>query len=211
MIIGDGSGHGVDVTYEFGQVGIGQDLIDRRGNCGNLSSAVGPFAVDEGLVTPTEPVTTVRFLNTNTNKVIVAHVPTRDGRFDPVGDFELPGVPGTGSRLQLDYLDPSGAVTGQLLPSGNVVDNLDVAGVGTIQVSLVDAANPLVFVRWEDIGLTGSSTCGTSTRTSSCEPGSKRSVRTPRSSPASPTRSRTPRSAFRPCRSSRSWAHRVTT
>jgi 2-methylaconitate cis-trans-isomerase PrpF len=155
VIIGDGSAHDVDVTYEFGQVGIGQDLIDRRGNCGNLSSAVGPFAVDEGLVTPTDPVTIVRFLNTNTNKVIVAHVPTRDGRFDPVGDFELPGVPGTGSRLQLEYLDPSGAVTGSLLPSGHVVDSLDVPGVGTISVSLVDAANPLVFVRWEDIGLTG--------------------------------------------------------
>jgi 2-methylaconitate cis-trans-isomerase PrpF len=155
MVIGDGSAHGVDVTYEFGQVGIGQDLIDRRGNCGNLSSAVGPFAVDEGLVPATDPVTTVRFLNTNTNKVIVAHVPTRDGRFDPVGDFELPGVPGTGSRLQLDYLDPGGAVTGRLLPSGNPVDELDVAGVGTIPVSIVDAANPLVFVRWEDLSLTG--------------------------------------------------------
>jgi 2-methylaconitate cis-trans-isomerase PrpF len=154
-IIGDGSAHGVDVTYEFGQVGIDRPLIDRRGNCGNISSAVGPFAVDEGLVRPTDPVTEVRFLNTNTNKVIVAHVPTKDGKFDPNGDFELPGVSGTGSRLKLDYLDPSGSVTGTLLPSGNVVDELDVPGLGTIPVSLVDAANPLVFVRWEDLGLKG--------------------------------------------------------
>jgi 2-methylaconitate cis-trans-isomerase PrpF len=155
MVVGDGSAHGVDVKYEFGQVGIGQDLIDRRGNCGNLSSAVGPFAVDEGLVPATDPMTTVRFLNTNTNKVIVAHVPTRNGRFDPVGDFELPGVPGTGSRLQLDYLEPGGAVTGRLLPSGNAIDHLDLPGLGSVPVSIVDAANPLVFVRWEDLSLTG--------------------------------------------------------
>lgn len=150
-IIGDGSAYGVDVTYEFGQVGIEQPLIDRRGNCGNISSAVGPFAVDEGLVTPTDPVTVVRFLNTNTNKVIVAHVPTRDGRFDPVGSFELPGVSGTGSKLQLDYLDPAGSVTGRLLPTGNPRDQLTIPGIGVIPVSLVDAANPLVFVRWQDV------------------------------------------------------------
>ena len=154
-IIGDGAAHGVDVTYEFGQVGIDQALIDRRGNCGNISSAVGPFAVDEGLVTPTDPITIVKFLNTNTNKLIVAHVPTRNGRFDPIGDFKLPGIPGTGSRLQLDYLNPGGSVTGKLLPTGNVVDELNVPGLGSIPVSLVDAANPLVFVRWEDLGLTG--------------------------------------------------------
>lgn len=150
-IIGPGTTHGVDVTYEFGQVGIEQPLIDRRGNCGNISSAVGPFAVDEGLVTPTDPITVVRFLNTNTNKVIVAHVPTRNGRFDPVGDFELAGVPGTGSKLQLDYLDPAGSVTGKLLPTGSVRDELTIPGLGIVPVSLVDAANPLVFVRWEDV------------------------------------------------------------
>ena len=154
-IIGDGAAHGVDVTYDFGQVSIDQPLIDRRGNCGNISSAVGPFAVDEGLVRATDPVTVVRFLNLNTNKVIVAHVPTRNGQFDPMGDFELPGVPGSGSRLQLDYVEPGGAVTGRLLPTGNLVDDLEVPGLGTFQVSIVDAANPLVFVRWEDFGLRG--------------------------------------------------------
>jgi 2-methylaconitate cis-trans-isomerase PrpF len=82
-------------------------------------------------------------------------VPTRDGAFYPVGDFELPGVPGTGAPIRLDYIDPSGAVTGRLLPTGNVVDELAVPGVGTLEVSIVDAANPLVFVRWEDLGLSG--------------------------------------------------------
>lgn len=154
-VISDGRDHGVDVLYHFGQVSIDRPLIDRRGNCGNISSAVGPFAVDEGLVEATEPVTTVRFLNVNTNKLIVAHVPTRDGRFDPKGTFALPGVPGTGSSIQLDYVDPAGSVTGSLLPTGNVVDELDVPGVGRIEASIVDAANPLLFVRWESLGLTG--------------------------------------------------------
>jgi len=154
-IIGDGSAHGVDVTYEFGQVGIDRPIIDRRGNCGNISSAVGPFAVDEGLVVATDPMTTVRFLNTNTNKVIEAHVPTRNGKFDPTGDFELPGVSGTASMIKLDYLDPAGSVTGKLLPSGNPSDELNIPGLGTVRISLVDAANPLVFVLWEDLGLTG--------------------------------------------------------
>jgi hypothetical protein len=154
-VIGDGSAHGVDVTYEFGQVSIDRPLVDRRGNCGNISSAVGPFAVDEGLVEVVEPVTQVRFLNTNTGKVIVAHVPVRDGRFDPRGTFALPGVPTTGAEIRLDYLDPGGSVTGALLPTGNVTDEVDVPGVGPVEISIVDAANPLVFVRWDALGLSG--------------------------------------------------------
>jgi len=154
-VIGDGTPYGVDVTYEFGQVGIDQPLVDRRGNCGNISSAVGPFAVDEGLVKVTEPVTQVRILNLNTNKVIVAHVPIRNGKFDPIGDFELPGVPGAGARLRMDYLDPGGAVTGRLLPTGNVRDSISVPELGDIEISMVDAANPVVFIRWETLGLTG--------------------------------------------------------
>lgn len=154
-VIGDGREHGVDVTYEFGQVSIDSPLIDRRGNCGNISSAVGPFAVDEGLVPAVEPVTEVRFLNVNTRKVIVAHVPTKDGRFDPRGDFSVPGLSTTGAAIRLDYLEPGGAVTGRLLPTGNVRDKVDVPELGPVEVSLVDAANPLVFVRWDDLGLTG--------------------------------------------------------
>ena len=154
-VISPGRRPGVDVLYDFGQVSIDHPLIDRRGNCGNISSAVGPFAVDEGLVQATDPVTQVRFLNVNTNKLIVAHVPTRDGAFDPTGTFELPGVPGTGAPIQLDYVDPAGSVTGRLLPTGRVRDELDVPGVGVVPLSLIDAANPLLFVRWESLGLTG--------------------------------------------------------
>lgn len=154
-IISDGREQGVDVLYEFGQVTIDRAYIDRRGNCGNISSAVGPFAVDEGLVEATDPMTTVRFVNTNTDKVIVAHVPTKNGKFDPLGDFELPGVPGTGSPVKLDYLSPGGSVTGKLLPTGNAYDEINVPGIGAIPISIVDAANPLVFVRWSDVGLNG--------------------------------------------------------
>jgi len=146
---------GIDVNFTFGQVSIDKPLIDMRGNCGNISSAVGPYALDEGLITCQEPLTQVRFLNTNTGKVTVAHVPSRNGRFEPEGEYALPGVPGTGSKIVLDFLDPSGAVTGKLFPTGRVRDVLAVPGVGEIEVSIVDAANPLVFCRCEDIGLSG--------------------------------------------------------
>jgi 2-methylaconitate cis-trans-isomerase PrpF len=154
-VISDGRDRGVDVLYDFGQVSIDKALIDRRGSCGNISSAVGPFAVDEKLVEPTDPVTRVRFLNVNTDKLIVAHVPTRDGQFDPTGTFDVPGVPRSGAAIQLDWIDPAGSVTGRLLPTGRVRDELDVPEVGTVPISLVDATNPLLFVRWESLGLTG--------------------------------------------------------
>ncbi len=155
-IIAPGDGD-VDVRYTFGQVSIDRPLIDWAGNCGNISSAVGPFAVDEGLVPATEPMTTVRFLNTNTDKVIVAHVPSRDGRFDPRGDLLIPGVPRPGAPVQLDYLDPGGAVTGRLLPTGSPTDVIR-HGDHEIVISIVDAANPLVFVPFPAVGLTGAET-----------------------------------------------------
>lgn len=157
-IIGPRSRPDVDVTYEFGQVGIDVPHIGRRANCGNISAAVGPFAVDEGLVAAVEPITTVRFLNTNTDKVIVAHVPTRDGAFDPYGTFAIPGVPTTGSPIRLDFLDPGGAVTGAVLPTGRVRDEVNVAGIGAVAISIVDAANPVVFVPWEALQLDGTET-----------------------------------------------------
>jgi 2-methylaconitate cis-trans-isomerase PrpF len=136
-------------------VSIDRPLIDRRGTCGNMSMAVGPFAVDEGLVPAIEPVTQVRILNLNTNRVVVASVPVRNGRFDPLGELRVPGVPGTGSAIRVDYLKPSGGATGSLLPTGNAKDRLAVPGLGDFEVSIVDAANPLVFVRWEVFGLKG--------------------------------------------------------
>jgi 2-methylaconitate cis-trans-isomerase PrpF len=154
-IISKGTQPGMDVNFTFGQVSIEQPLIDMRGNCGNISAAVGPYAIDEGLVACQEPVTQVRFLNTNTGKVIVAHVPTRNGRFEPEGDYAISGVPGTGSKIVLDFLEPGGAITGKLFPTGQVREMLHVPGIGHIEVSIVDAANPLVFCRAEDFGLSG--------------------------------------------------------
>src|SRR6266566_9181831 len=154
-IISKGTQPGIDINFTFGQVSIEKPLIDMRGNCGNISAAVGPYAIDEGLVACQEPYTQVRFLNTNTQKVTVAHVPTRNGRFKPEGDYALPGVPGTGSKIVLDFLEPGGAVTGKLFPTGQVRDMLHVPGIGPIEVSIVDAANPLVFCRAEDFGLSG--------------------------------------------------------
>ena len=144
-----------DVNYNFGQVGIDSPLVDFRGNCGNISAAVGPFAVDEGLVRAQEPVTHVRIYQVNTKKRIVAEVPIRDGRFDESGDYSIDGIPGTGAKISLHFVSPGGSITGLLLPTGNVVDSIEVPGTGKIDVSIVDAANPIVFVRAADLGLKG--------------------------------------------------------
>lgn len=154
-IIGPSSRPDADVDYTFGQVSITSPLVDYRGNCGNISSAVGPFAVDEGLVKAVEPVTAVRIFNTNTRKIIVAEVPVKDGKAAVKGDLAIDGVPGTGARITLNFLDAGGAVTGKLLPTGRVRDEV-VLGDGTrLEVSLVDAANPVVFFRAADLGLSG--------------------------------------------------------
>ncbi len=134
---------------------IREPVVDYRGNCGNMSSAVGPFAVDEGLVRPNGDTAVVRIFNTNTGKIIRSTFPLQDGRAAVDGALEIPGVAGSGAPVRLDFLSPGGAVTGRLLPTGNVVDRIDVAGVGPIDVSMVDAANPCVFVRAGDIGLIG--------------------------------------------------------
>lgn len=154
-IVAPSARQGADVDYTFAQVDVERPLVDRRGNCGNISSAIGPFAIDQGLVRSTGSITPVRILNTNTNKVIVAHVPVgRDGCFEPEGDFAIAGVPGTASRILLEFLDPGGAVTGKLLPTGHEQDLLDVGDGITLSASIVDAGNPVVFVRFEDAGLT---------------------------------------------------------
>jgi 2-methylaconitate cis-trans-isomerase PrpF len=144
-----------DIDYTFAQVQIREKRVDYKSNCGNMSSAVGPFAVDEGLVRASGHSTTVRIFNTNTRKVIRATFPLdgEQARYD--GDLVIPGVAGTGAPVRLDFVDPGGAASGKLLPSGNVVDRLDVPGVGPIDASLVDAANPAVFLRAADIGLAG--------------------------------------------------------
>ena len=154
-IIGPSSRPDADVDYTFGQVSINKPYIDYSGNCGNISSAVGPFAIDEGLVRCQEGITTVRIHNTNTGKLIIADVPTIDGKAAVLGDCVCDGVPGTGAMIMLDYSDTTGAVTKKLLPTGNPVDVLDIPGFGKIEASLVDVANPMVFVRAKDLGLTG--------------------------------------------------------
>lgn len=154
-VIGPPTRPDADVDYDFGQVQIGQDFIVWNNNCGNISSAVGPFAIDECMVKATEPVTEVRIHNINTGKVLLARVEVRGGRAAVHGDFVLDGVPGTGSKIELDYKLTWGAATGKLLPTGNVVDILDVAGMGKVPVSIVDIANPVCFVKASDIGLRG--------------------------------------------------------
>jgi hypothetical protein len=144
-----------DIDYTFAQVQIKEAAVGYRGNCGNMSSAVGPFAVDEGIVRPNGDTAVVRIFNTNTSKIIRSTFPLTDGRAAVDGALEIPGVAGTGAPVRLDFLSPGGAVTGRLLPTGHPVDRLDVPGIGPIDVSMVDAANPCVFVRAQDIGLTG--------------------------------------------------------
>ncbi|MCI0582491.1 MAG: PrpF family protein, partial [Chloroflexi bacterium] len=134
-----------DVDYTFGQVEVTRAAVDYRGNCGNISSAIGPFAIAEGLVPAREPATVVRIHNTNTRKLIHARIPVEAGQAAVRGDFVLDGVPGSGARIALDFLDPGGAVTGRLLPTGHAQETLEVAGLGTIAASLVDATNPIVF------------------------------------------------------------------
>ncbi|HEX2501924.1 MAG TPA: PrpF domain-containing protein [Methylomirabilota bacterium] len=154
-VVGPPTRPDADVDYTFGQVEVTRAAVDYRGNCGNISSAIGPFAIDEGLVAAREPVTVVRIHNTNTRKLIHAHVPVETGEAAVRGDFVLDGVPGTGARIALDFLDPGGAVTSRLLPTGHAQDALEVPGLGALAASLVDATNPMVFVRAKDVGLDG--------------------------------------------------------
>jgi len=154
-VIGPPARPDADVDYTFAQVSISSATVDYSGNCGNMSSAVGPFAVDEGLVKIAGAEAVVRIHNTNTQKLIVARFAMDDGRAAVDGDFALPGVAGTGAPVRLEFLQPGGAGTGRLLPTGSVIDRLDVASLGVIEVSMIDAANPCVFVAAESLGLTG--------------------------------------------------------
>ena len=144
-----------DITYTFAQVAVDRASVSFAGNCGNISSAVGPYAIENNLVEVSDPYTVVRILNTNTNKILHEIVPTPGGQITYEGDCLISGVPTPGARLELKFLTPGGAVTGRLLPTGHTVDTLDVLGVGRIEMSIVDASNPLAFVRAEDIGMRG--------------------------------------------------------
>ena len=142
-----------DVDYLFAQVGISEPIVDYKGMCGNLLSAVGPFAIDEGLVNTTEPLTSVRVFNVNTRKYFFVHVPVQDGKSLSQGDYSIYGVAGTGAKYQCDYLNPAGAYSGKLLPTGNVVDKIELEGLPPFEMTILDAANPMAFVRAKDLGI----------------------------------------------------------
>lgn len=145
---------GIDVDYDFGQVDIAAPIVGKTMNCGNISSAVGPFAIDEGMVKVQEPITEVHIFNTNTQKEIIAQVPVKNGRAMTEGDFSIDGVPGTGAKVTLKFVGPQGAASGKLLPTGNAKDTIEIDGK-QYEYSFVDAANPVIFVHPEDFGVTG--------------------------------------------------------
>src|SRR5689334_12291451 len=154
-IVGPPTHPGADVDYTFAQVRIDEARVDYNSNCGNMSSAIGPFAVDEGLVPqPRSGDAVVRIHNTNTRKIIVSRF-GMDGEEAAVdGDMVLDGVAGSGAPIRLEFMEPGGAKTGRLLPTGKAADMLEVPGLGRVPVSMVDAANPCVFVPADAVGAT---------------------------------------------------------
>ena len=146
-VIGPSSRPDADIDYTFAQVQVKEARVDYGANCGNMSAAMGPFAVDEGLLKVSGQDALVRVHNTNTKKLIWSRFPLDEGLSAVDGDLAIPGVAGTGAPVKLEFRESGGATTGKLLPTGNVADTLDVPGIGKIRVSLVDAANATVFVR----------------------------------------------------------------
>ena len=154
-VIGPPTHPEADLDYTFAQILIDKARVDYGGNCGNMSSAIGPFAVDEGIVPkPEGNQAIVRIHNTNTRKLIVSRFPMEGGAAAVAGDLTVDGVAGSGAPIRLEFIEPGGARTGRLLPTGNAADMLDVAGLGRVPASLIDAANPCVFVPAHAIGAT---------------------------------------------------------
>lgn len=154
-IIGPSSRPDADVDYTFAQVAVDAPLVQWNGNCGNISAGVGPFAVDEGLVPAIDGITKVRIFNTNTGKIMTAHVPVANGHHTPVGTFAVPGVPGTGAEIVMDWSATVGARTGTLLPTGNIVDRLSLSDGRNIPVTICDVGNPAVWVAAGSVGARG--------------------------------------------------------
>lgn len=154
-----------DVDYLFGQVAIDKPFVDWSGNCGNLSAAVGPFAISNGLVdaarVPQNGIAIVRIWQANIKKTIIAHVPITNGAVQETGDFELDGVTFPAAEVQLEFLDPAaeepgaGDDGGTMFPTGNLVDDLDVPGVGTLKATMINAGIPTIFVNADAIGYKG--------------------------------------------------------
>lgn len=154
-VVGPSSRPDADIDYTFAQVQVKDAKVDYSGNCGNMSSAMGPFAVDEGVVKVSGKEALVRIHNTNTRKIIWSRFALDDGLAAVDGDLAIPGVSGTGAPVRLEFREPGGATTGKLLPTGNVVDRLDVPGYGKFKVSLIDAANATCFLNAAELGLKG--------------------------------------------------------
>ncbi len=151
-----------DVDYLFGQVAIDEPFVDWSGNCGNLSAAVGPFAIAAGLIDPAriprEGVATVRIWQANIGKTIVSHVPIVDGMVKETGEFELDGVTFPAAEIMLEFMDPAAEEEGgggAMFPTGNLVDDLEVPGVGTLKATMINAGIPTIFVNADAIGYTG--------------------------------------------------------
>lgn len=151
-----------DVDYLFGQVSIDQPFVDWSGNCGNLTAAVGSFAISNGLVDatriPENGICTVRIWQVNIQKTIIAHVPITQGQVQETGDFELDGVTFPAAEVQIEFLDPAddGEDGGAMFPTGNLVDTLEVPEIGRFQATFINAGIPSIFLNAEDIGYTGS-------------------------------------------------------
>ena len=154
-VVGPSSRPDADIDYTFAQVSVKEATVDYSGNCGNMSSAMGPFAVDEGFVKGSGKEALVRIHNTNTRKIIWSRFALDDGLAAVDGELAIPGVAGTGAPVRLEFREPGGATTGKLLPTGRVRDVLEVPGHGKYTVSMVDAANACCFVRADELGLTG--------------------------------------------------------
>ena len=151
-----------DIDYLFGQVSIDKPFIDWSGNCGNLSSAVGPFAISNGLIDasriPKNGIVTVRVWQANIGKTIIAHVPMTNGAVQETGDFELDGVTFPAAEVQLEFMDPAAeeeGAGGSMFPTGNLIDDLEVPGVGTLKATMINAGIPTIFVDAAAVGCTG--------------------------------------------------------
>jgi 2-methylaconitate isomerase len=162
VIVAKSTRPGHDVDYLFGQVSIDKPFVDWSGNCGNLSAAVGPFAISAGMVdadrVPREGVAVVRIWQANIGKTIIAHVPMSGGAVQETGGFELDGVTFPAAEVQLEFMDPAAeeeGAGGAMFPTGHVVDELDVPGVGVLEATMINAGIPTIFVNAEAIGYTG--------------------------------------------------------
>ncbi|TAM55420.1 MAG: 2-methylaconitate cis-trans isomerase PrpF [Paraburkholderia sp.] len=162
VVVSPSTRPGHDVDYLFGQVAIDKAFVDWSGNCGNLSAAVGPFAIASGLIDaarlPRNGMATVRIWQANIGKTIVAHVPMTDGAVQETGDFELDGVTFPAAEIALEFMDPAAdedGAGGAMFPTGNVVDDLDVPGIGTLKATMINAGIPTIFVDARAIGYQG--------------------------------------------------------